>query len=56
VKGYKDMTRKEIIKKVEEIKELLLTEVETDELTDYAREHAYYSLCGAVDYLKENEE
>ena len=50
------MTRREFINKIEEIKEILLTEVETDELTDYARENAYYSLCGAVDYLEENEE
>lgn len=50
------MTRQEAIKKIEEIQRLLQEEVETDELTDYAREQAYFCLVGAVQYLEENEE
>ena len=50
------MTRKELIERIEECKRLLAEEVETDELTDYAREHAYIALCDAVDHLEENAE
>ncbi len=50
------MTREEIIKACEEIKRLLLEEVETDELTDNAREHACIYVETAIDFLKENEE
>ena len=47
------MTRQEMIKKLEEIKE----EVAWDndgELTDYAREKAYIAIVGAIDFLQEN--
>lgn len=50
------MTRQEIMKNLKEIKRQLVEEVETDELTDYAREHAYYAIDAALDYLIENEE
>lgn len=49
------MTRHEAIKKIEEIQRLLQEEVDL-ELTDYAREQAYFCLVGAVQYLEENEE
>lgn len=42
------------IKKLEESAETLLTEV-GEELTDYAREKAYYRILGAIEYLEENE-
>lgn len=50
------MTREEILKYLEEAKRLVAEEVDTDELTDYAREKAYYCIDGAIDYIKENEE
>ena len=49
------MTIKEIIKKLEEIDDLMLTEVGL-ELTDYAREHAHISITSAIDHLEENYE
>lgn len=49
------MTIKQFIEKLEETAETLLTDVGT-ELTDYAREKAYYRIMGAIDFLKENEE
>ena len=49
------MTIKEIIKKLEEIDDLMLTEVGL-ELTDYAREHAHIDIMSAIEYLKENGE
>ena len=47
------MTRQEMIKKLEEIKE----EVDWDndgELTDYAREKACVAISGAIEHLQEN--
>ena len=47
------MTRQEMIKKLEEIKE----EVDWDndgELTDYAREKAYIAIDSAIEHLQEN--
>ncbi len=47
------MTRQEMIKKLEEIKE----EVDWDndgELTDYARERAYVCVQQAIEFLQEN--
>ena len=47
------MTRQEMIKKLEEIKE----EVDWDndgELTDYARDKAYIAIDGAIEVLQEN--
>lgn len=49
------MTRFDLIKKLEEIDRQLLEEIDL-ETTDYAREHAHYSIEGAIDFLKENEE
>ena len=48
------MSTLEIIKKIEELSKILLEEVDDESLTDYAREHAYYSLIGARDFLEEN--
>ena len=48
------MTRSEMIKYLEEAKRLLLEEAE--ELTDYAREKAYFDIEDAIEHLKENEE
>ena len=48
------MTRREMIKKLEEIKE----EVDWDndgELTDYAREEACICIEQAIEYISENE-
>ena len=47
------MTRREMINKLEEIKE----EVAWDndgELTDYARDKAYIAIDSAIEYLQEN--
>lgn len=49
------MTRQEMIKKLEEIKE----EVAWDsggEVTDYARENAYICIAQAIEHLQENYE
>ena len=49
------MTRQEMIKKLEEIKE----EIEWDndgELTYYAQENAYICNAQAIEYISENEE
>lgn len=48
------MKTKEIIKRIDELSNALLEEVDDENLTDYAREHAYYSLIGARDFLEEN--
>ena len=50
------MTRRELIKILEEADRLLLEEVEVDELTDNAREHAHYGIEDVIDVLKANEE
>lgn len=49
------MTRNEIIKKLESLKELFAWE-NIENLTDYAREKAYYDIDNAIEHLKENEE
>ena len=48
------MTRQEIIKELERVKDLLVEEVETDELTDYARDKAYIHLASAIMFIEEN--
>lgn len=48
------MTRKEIIKKLEEIKEIIAWE--NLGLTDYARECAYMDIIHAIEKIEENEE
>ena len=48
------MTRTEVIERLEEIKEMIAAELDTDEVTDYAREHAYIAIHSAIDHLKEN--
>ena len=50
------MTRREIIEKLIEVKELLVTEVGAEDITDYAREKAYMCIVGAIDYIEENYE
>ena len=50
------MTREEILKYLEEAYRLLQEEVETEELTDNAREQACYCIDGAMQYIRENEE
>ena len=45
------MKVKELIKKIDELSKALLEEVDDEGLTDYAREHAYYSLIGAKDFF-----
>ena len=50
------MTRQELIKRIEECKDLLLSDVDADEVTDYAREKAYISLDDAIELLRENYE
>lgn len=49
------MTIKDFINQVENLKELLLTEVNF-ELHDLARERAYYCLDSVIEILKDNEE
>lgn len=48
------MTRQELIKKIEEVKEMLAWE-NIDDLTEYAREEAYICLVSAIDFIKEND-
>lgn len=49
------MTIKEMIKKLEDLDDLLLTKIGL-ELTDYAREHAHICIQSAIDHLQENYE
>lgn len=49
------MTRKEMIKKLEEIKEAIAWDINC-ELTDYARDKAYVAIDSAIDFINENEE
>ncbi len=49
------MTRQEMIKKLEEIKEAIAWDINC-ELTDYARERAYVAISGAIEHLQENYE
>lgn len=49
------MTIREMIKKLEDLDELMLTEIGL-ELTDKARERAHFAIWGAIEYLEENEE
>lgn len=47
------MTRQEMIKKLEEIKEEVAWDSD-GELTDYAREKAYIAIDSAIEVLQEN--
>lgn len=47
------MTRQEMIKKLEEIKEEVAWD-SNGELTDYARDKAYIAIDGAIEVLQEN--
>ena len=49
------MTRQEMIKKLEEIKEEIALDSD-GELTDYAQEKAYICTDQAIEYISENEE
>ena len=49
------MTRQELIKNLREVKRQLVEEVKPDELSDYAREEAYWDIEDAIEKLKENE-
>lgn len=49
------MTRQEMIKKLEEIKEAIAWDIDC-ELTDYAQENAYICIAQAIGYISENEE
>ena len=50
------MTRDEFIKRLEELDRLLLEEVETEELTDYARGQAHFEIEDVINKIKENED
>ena len=47
------MTRQEMIKKLEEIKEAIARNINC-ELTDYAQEKAYICIDQAIEHLQEN--
>jgi len=49
------MTKQEMIKKLEEIKEAIAWDSD-GELTDYAREKAYIAIDSAIEFITENEE
>ena len=49
------MSRDEFIKILEELDRLLLEEVETEELTDYARYQAHIHIESLIDIIKDNE-
>lgn len=48
------MTRREMIKKLEAIKEEIARDINC-ELTDYAQEKAYICIDQAIEYISENE-
>lgn len=50
-----EMTRQEMIKKLEEIKEAIAWDINC-ELTDYAREKAYIDISDAIEQLQDNYE
>lgn len=50
------MTRKDFIKKLEELKEELAWDFDSNDMTDKAREEAYMCIVAAIDYISENEE
>lgn len=47
------MTRREMIKKLEEIKEAIAWDINC-ELTDYARDKAHVAISDAIEHLQEN--
>lgn len=47
------MTKNEIIRELERIKEII---VDSEDLTDSTREHAYYDIEDAIEQICENEE
>ena len=47
------MTRREMIKKLEEIKEEIAWDIDCV-LTDYAQEEAYICIDQAIEYISEN--
>lgn len=49
------MTRQEMIKKLEELKEEIAWDINC-ELTDYARDKAYIAIDSAIEFISENEE
>lgn len=49
------MTRQEMIKKLEEIKEAIVWD-SNGELTDYARDKAYITIDSVIEFISENEE
>lgn len=49
------MTRQEMIKNLEEIKEAIAWDIDC-ELTEYAQEKAYIAIDSAIDFIAENEE
>lgn len=50
------MNRNDFIKKIEELDRVLLEEMPVEEITDYTREQAHYSIENLIDIIKENEE
>lgn len=49
------MTRQEMIKKLEEIKEAIAWDIDCA-LTEYAQEKAYIAIDSAIEFIAENEE
>lgn len=49
------MTRQEMIKKLEEIKEAIAWDINC-ELTNYARDKAYIAIDSAIEFINENED
>jgi hypothetical protein len=50
------MTRRELINRLKEIDRLILEEIDSDEITDFAREQAYINIIDTIEKLTENEE
>ena len=50
------MKRDEFLKMLQKLDEILLEEMNADEITDYAREHAHINILDTIDIIKENEE
>lgn len=49
------MSRDEFVKRIEELDRLLVEEVESEELTDYARYNAHIHIESLIDIIKNNE-
>lgn len=50
------MDKQTYIKQLKELKRILVEELPTEDLTDYARDNAYSCIDAAINYLEDNED